>query len=210
MEKVEMNPKGIFAIILPTWNRVEFTRISINAILKNTDFSLVKKVFVYDNDSRDGTWPVVAFSGLQAKQGKYNCANSCLNEFQREPGMGNVKYVIKIDSDTVVRKDWLKKCDDFLQSKKMIGQLHLRKQLKGKIPVECNEHGGNFIALVSLVKKFGQFRVNSPYPGCQDFGAFVVNEGYKRYSIPGITYDLSKKPEYAELVNKYRKQGWMR
>ena len=210
MEKVEMNPTGKFAIILPTWNRVEFTRISINAILKNTDFSLVKNVFVYDNDSRDGTWPLVAFSGFQAKQGKYTCANFCLNEFMREPAMGNVKYLIKIDSDTVVSKGWLNKCDEFLSSDKMIGQLHIRKQSKGKIPVECNEHGGNFIAPVSLIRKFGQFRVKSRYPGCQDFGAFVVNEGYKRYSIPGITRDLSKKPEYAELVGKYRKQGWMR
>jgi len=210
MEKVSMNPKGKFAIILPTWNRVEFTRICVNAILKNTDFSLVKKVFVYDNDSRDGTWPLVAFSGFQAKQGKYNCANFCLNEFQREPGMGNVKYVIKIDSDTIVRNGWLNKCDEFLSSDKMIGQLHIRKQKTGKIPVECNEHGGNFITLVSLLKKFGQFRVNSKYPGCQDYGMFVVKEGYKRYSIPGISYDLTRKPEFADQVAKYRKQEWMR
>jgi len=210
MEKIKMNPVGKYTIIIPTWNRVEFTRICINAIIKKTDFELVHSVNVYDNDSRDGTWPLVAFSGFKAKQGKFNCANNCLNEFMKEPGMSRVKYVIKIDSDTVVRGKWLNKCDEFLKSEKMIGQLHIRKQRTGTVPVECNEHGGNFIALVSLIKKFGKFRVNSPHPGCQDFGLFVVNEGYKRYSIPGISFDLSKKPEFAELVKKYREQEWMR
>ena len=210
MNDIRMNPKGKYAIILPNWNRVEFVRLCISAIAKNTDFSLVHSVNIYDNDSRDGAWPVLAFSDFDAKQGKFNCANSCLNEILKEPGLDAVKYVVKIDSDTIVKKNWLNKCDEFLKSEKMIGQLHIRKQIAGKVPVECNEHGGNFITLLSLMRKFKQFRVNSPYPGCQDYGMFVVKEGYKRYSIPGISYDISKKREFAELVERYRKQGWMR
>jgi len=206
----QMNKSGPYAIVIPTYNRLEFTKQCFNALLKYTNFDLVQKIIVFDNFSKDGSVEYIKNFGFPAIQGSFTNANFCLNIFTDLYRNLSIKYLIKLDNDRVVKPDWLDTCHNFLQHHPKTGTLFFCKRVGPHIPEQSNVHGGNFIAPFHLIKKFGLFSTSGKYPGCQIYHAFVHSQGYARYSIPNIATDISWSKENIYLVKYYVEKNWMR
>lgn len=100
-------------IIYPAWNRLEFTKISFDTLAKNTNWSLVRKLIVYEDGSTDGTRE---YLDAQVKEAQANGINASLSYLgfgspvrvmnhylDREPA----ELFAKIDSDIACPPGWL-------------------------------------------------------------------------------------------------------
>jgi hypothetical protein len=100
-------------ILYLSWNRREFTEFSWGNLRENTDWGQVRKLFIYDDHSTDGTaefmreqvdlmnghLEVVYWSGI-----KFGSPVAIMNHYlAQEPA----EVFAKIDNDIVVPPDWL-------------------------------------------------------------------------------------------------------
>lgn len=205
-----LNPSGNYAIVIPISNRLVFTRLFFIALLKYTDFNLVRLLKVYDNFSEDGSYEYIKNIGLDVVQGHFTNANFCLNEFYSSHKDSDIKYLIKIDNDRIVKKGWLTTCDSFLKNHPETGTLFFCKRVGPAYPQYSNQHGGNFITPFSLFKKFGPFPTSGKYPGCHTYHDFVVKQGFYRYSLHNLCFDISWHKKYTGLVRFYAFKKYMR
>lgn len=206
----KFNESGPFAIVIPTYNRLEFTKQCFNALFQYTDFDLIHKLIVFDNFSTDGTYQYIKNLGYNVIQGLFINANFCLNIFTDLYRNLSLQYLIKLDNDIVVKKDWLYICYGFLRKHPKTGTLFYCKRVGPHYPELSNQHGGNFITPFPLVKKFGLFSTSGNYPGCHYYHDFVVKQGYLRYSLPNLATDISWSKENVDLVKFYSSKNWMR
>jgi len=206
----EINSANPVAVIIPTFNRLEFTKICLNAFLKYTNFRLVHSVTVYDNHSEDGTFEYLKTLDLNVIQGNFPNANCSINSFVSSHKNSNVKYLLKLDNDRVVKKDWLDVCHNFMITRPTVGTLFFCKRTGSYFPSPSNEHGGNWITPFFLLKKFGAFPDKGKYPGCHTYHRFVSDNNYQRFAIPDLAIDLSHLPVYDDLVKFYNQKGYMR
>lgn len=101
--------KGKIPILMITWNRFEYTKKSIEAVLSYTDLPF--KLFIYDNNSTDGTKKYlnnlkderVEIYFSRKNTGLVPPMNYFFNKF------ANHRYVAKVDNDTIVSKNWMSK-----------------------------------------------------------------------------------------------------
>lgn len=119
------NETGKFVnIVMVTYNRLEFTKQSIDSILKHTQYPYV--LTVVDNNSSDGTKEYL--SGLKS-EGKIK--NLVLLEenvgVAKAANLGwflepDAEYFMKLDNDIVIQKDnWLSDMIDVIDSVKILG-----------------------------------------------------------------------------------------
>jgi len=205
-----MNKSGLYAIVIPTFNRLEFTKQCFNALLQYTDFDLVQKIIVFDNFSEDGTFEFVKKFNFPVIQGNFTNSNFCINIFSNLYKNLSIKYLIKLDNDIVVKKNWLSVCSDFLKLHPETGTLFYCKRIGPHFPDRSKQHGGIFISPFHLIKKFGLFSASGKYPGCHHFHEFVSKHGYLRYSLPNLAIDISWSKENINLVKLYVSKNWMR
>ena len=106
MEKLLAN-NSIIPIMMITWNRLEYTKQAINAILKNTIHPFT--LWIWDNGSTDGT--IQYLKNIEDK--RVSVIFSPENEGLVPPmnhffdWYRKAKYVSKVDNDTIVPKGWL-------------------------------------------------------------------------------------------------------
>lgn len=106
--------KGTIPILMITYNRLEYTKKAVAAILKNSDLPF--KLFIFDNNSTDGTKNyleslkdrriIVYFS--KTNTGLVPPMNYFFARF------ASYRYVAKVDNDTVVSEGWLSKLKQVL------------------------------------------------------------------------------------------------
>jgi len=210
MPMPKMNPTAPVAIIIPTRNRLAFTKLSFTALLKYTDFNLVRMVKVYDNYSEDGTFEYIKKLVFDITQGKFPNSNFCINEFSTLYRGIDIKYLIKIDNDRVLKRNWLKISLNFFKKNPNTGTLFICKRVGPYFPSYSNQHGGVFMTRYDLIKKFGSFNVCGLYPGCHIYNDFVVSQGFFRYAIPRLCIDVSHLAKYSDLVKSYGEKNYMR
>lgn len=106
--------KGTVPILMITWDRLEYTKQAIEAILKNTENPF--KLIIIDNNSTDGTKKYLKELKDERIQIIYLSSNTGLvtpmNMFFKKFSL--YRYVAKIDNDTVVSKKWLSKLKEVL------------------------------------------------------------------------------------------------
>jgi len=107
-------------VLYPIWNRREFTRFSLQMLLDNTDWSLVRKLVIHDDgsDKSEGVLPMVQDMVHDQKPGcevviharpwgvRFGSPPAVMNWYIDEHG--DSRYFAKVDSDIVVPPDWLK------------------------------------------------------------------------------------------------------
>ena len=113
VEKVK-KVKGTIPILMITWNRFSYTKQAIKAIKENSDLPF--KLFIFDNNSNDGTKKYlkdikdnkieIFFSGTNT--GLVPPMNHFIKKFS------NYRYIAKVDNDTIVSKDWLRKLKEVM------------------------------------------------------------------------------------------------
>jgi hypothetical protein len=93
------------------WNRLEFTRASLEALQANTDWSKVRKLWLYDDGSTDGTLELLNTvsvpCGVNLVQTSFRSPVATMNHF-----INNAKPELfaKIDNDVIVPPHWLGAC----------------------------------------------------------------------------------------------------
>lgn len=104
-------------ILYPTWNRREFTRFSLQMLLDNTDWSLVRRLVVHDDgsDNQEGTVkllremladpPVETVIEARPWDVRFGSPPAVMNWYVEN--FGDSERFAKIDSDIVVPPDWL-------------------------------------------------------------------------------------------------------
>lgn len=112
-------------LIFLAYNRLEYTRATLAALLANTEWNQVRKVYVYDDGSTDGTrellqqteWPAPAelffgkFGGPVAIMAHYLTKSPATPVFA------------KIDNDTMLPPGWLTECLQVMAKSPELGLL---------------------------------------------------------------------------------------
>jgi GT2 family glycosyltransferase len=106
-------------VLYLAWNRLAYTQASFTALLNNTDWSLVKRLWVYDDGSTDGTrdWldtairdsPVEVILRAEESLGPVAIMRRYIDEPNAAP------LFAKIDNDIVVPPGWLQAMSDTLE-----------------------------------------------------------------------------------------------
>ncbi len=108
--------KGTIPILMITWNRLEYTKKAINAIIENTNHPY--KLFIWDNGSTDGTVDYLKKlkdKNIRIHYSKTNTGlvppqNYFFNSFK------DYNYVAKVDNDTIVPRNWLSRLKEVMDS----------------------------------------------------------------------------------------------
>jgi hypothetical protein len=109
-------------IVYLSWNRLAFTEISFRALLANTDWGLVHRLYVYDDASKDGTreWLDGAVRACPADykvvHAGWRSPVSVMNHYVGEHRSVVVPKFAKIDNDIAVPPGWLNAMDDLIES----------------------------------------------------------------------------------------------
>lgn len=106
MEKL-LTDGSLIPIMMITWNRLEYTKQAINAILENTKHPFT--LWIWDNGSTDGTVEYLK----SIKDSRITTIFPPVNEGLVPPmnhffdWYSKAKYVSKVDNDTIVPEGWL-------------------------------------------------------------------------------------------------------
>ena len=108
--------KGTIPILMITWNRLEYTKKAIKAIIENTD--LPYKLFVWDNGSSGGTVDYLKTLKNKNIQVYFSKTNTGLVPPQNYffDNFKDYNYVAKVDNDTIVSKNWLSRLKEVMDS----------------------------------------------------------------------------------------------
>lgn len=108
--------QGTIPILMITWNRLDYTKKAIKAIIENTDHPY--KLLVWDNGSTDGTVDYLKELKNKNIQVRFSKTNTGLVPPQNYffDNFKGYKYVAKVDNDTIVPKGWLSKLKEVMDS----------------------------------------------------------------------------------------------
>jgi len=93
------------SILLLTYNRCAFTYYCLEALKIYTDFSCVADVLIGDCHSTDGTEELITSYGFVSRVYKVPHGSVATN-MKRGAEFAQGKYVLKLDNDILVSKDW--------------------------------------------------------------------------------------------------------
>lgn len=213
-----------FLITYSTWNRLEFTKISIESIAANTNWDLVKEMVIFDNKSVDGTYEyvnsLITSPQIRVVKGDFPSSNFGINKIMQRPKKDLSPYLVKLDNDFCVKEEWLEQIKKVFEEYEKAGTIFLYstrwgavekglvlpKRLKQvELERRTNPHGGVFATRVHLLKSYGQLPVKKRYAGCQGYGQYVKAKGWTLFNL-SVAYELSD----PSLQKKYLQRGWER
>jgi glycosyltransferase involved in cell wall biosynthesis len=128
-------------LLFLTYNRLEFTRFSLEMLLSNTNWGYVNRLIVYDDGSIDGTWDyildrlrsvdiVVESRRRDRIGGPVRIMKHYLEQDPSEPA----QFLAKIDNDTVVPPHWLDLCLSLMRNDPDLDLLGIEPPLSRKRP----------------------------------------------------------------------------
>ena len=219
------------SLLYLTYNRLEFTKISLPALLKRTNWDLVERFCLWDDSSEDGTWEYLNSLNLpkqtDLRQGSLHIITETMNQFIFS---SDTNFIAKIDNDVIVEKGWLEACLSVLQSEKKLGFLGMEVYRKGVI-IES----GNFSYIAAeFIGGVGVFRRVAFQEGIiplkehlqpqfdnQYFGFTRYQQNQCKHWLKGFIqpcfieedldyYHNTDNKKYKELTEKYVQKGWQR
>ena len=107
MARASISEKELTILIL-TYNRFEYTKLTMDSVSLYTDFSCVKEVLVGDAGSTDGTRELVEQYEFVDKVYDVPHGNVAKN-LRRGAEVGAGKYMLTLDNDMIVSDGWNRK-----------------------------------------------------------------------------------------------------
>lgn len=200
-------------------NRRSFTKAAVEALRRNTDWSQVSRVLVYDDDSKDGTadylkgvrWPVAAEFRGDTFGGPVAVMNHYLTH-------GCSPIWAKIDNDTMVPPGWLTECLAVMDKHPELDLLGIEafypvKSAPAERSYETAEHIGGIGLLRS--KAFKTLPRPNGRGGRFGFTAWQlmsdwVTAGWINPALPVFLLDRMPMDPWVSLSLRYEKNGWQR
>ncbi len=205
-------------------NRLEFTKASVAALVANTDWSQVRRVHVYDDDSTDGTrefleeakWPVYRVLCCGKPGGPVAIMNHFLTQEPRD-------VFAKIDNDTMVPPGWLNECLTVMEQNPTVDLLGIEPMY----PVEAIGSRGEGIGIRRYAEISGYiggiglmrgraFEASLPRPdGRMGFTAWQdrtpsVVKAWINPAIPVFLLDRMPMEPWKSLSAEYVAEKWQR
>ncbi len=107
IESIEFKPgksdgMEIFSILIPTWNNLEYLKLCISSIRKNSRLS--HQIIVHVNEGSDGTYEWVKEQGLDYTHSPSN--TGICYAFNAAATLARSEYLLLIDDDNYLLPDW--------------------------------------------------------------------------------------------------------
>ena len=97
-----MTNEPLFSILIPTWNNLDFLRLCVESIRKNSHFS--HEILIHVNDGSDGTLQWVKEQGLKHTHSPQN-VGVCFALNGLRP-LCSTQYIVFMNDDMYVCPDW--------------------------------------------------------------------------------------------------------
>lgn len=206
------------------FNRREFTRTSLEALLQNTDFSQVQTVVLYDDSSTDGASDVLHDMAGRfpvptiIKRVNFGSPVAAMNDYiiTRRPDL-----FAKIDSDTMVPPGWLDDCLNVMDRHPWLDLLGIEAMVNPQRPIaECPKPGrgvdeAEYIGGIGLMRGRA-FQYSLPRPdGRMGFTAWqshhpATRKGWLNPALPVFLLDRMPTEPWASWSAEYVAKGWQR
>lgn len=214
-------------VLYLSWNRLEFTRTSFRCLLENTDWSLVNRLVIYDDESDDGTFefleertrflPFVELVRLKL--------GSPVRVMSRYLEHTVATWFAKIDNDIAVPPGWLEALLGVVERNPEIellgmeaGRMGYPGSAGGPGSDWVGEYGfepGSHIGGVGLMR-VEAFTTRPEIPARGRFGFTYWQDRYgpvRGWIVPDLMVpQLDRVPvePYASLSAEYLEKGWQR
>lgn len=213
-----------FDILYVTWNRLEYTKFSFEALLANTDWSYVRRLLVHDDGSTDGTLEYIVEAAKRAPVPHVINRGRTLNSppaiMNRYVAASDTYAFVKIDNDIVVPPGWAQAMAGVMVRNPELELLGMSVGFAGDPPPDwdgiygytrCSHIGGIGLMRVDA------FRRRPTLPEGQGRFGFTGwqenNDPVRGWITPDIlTFELDKVPvdPWARLGRLYVRQGRQR
>ncbi len=98
-------------ILYTAWNRLEFTRVTFELLKRNTNWSRVTRLVVYDDGSEDGTREYLEEAGAEVpvpefeiRFGGWHSTGATMNDYI---ALCDTEWFVKVDNDIAMPPGWL-------------------------------------------------------------------------------------------------------
>jgi len=206
----------VIDLIYLAWNRLEFTRETVKAMIANTAWGQVHRLVVYDDGSTDGTreylqaveFPAATDFIFRKFGGPVAITNDYLN---RKPA----DVFAKIDNDVLLPPGWLPECLKVLAEYPKLDLLGI----EAFFPVEHGEARRDYVPAkhiggIGLMRR-RCFKTMPRPDGRFGFTAWQVAnkdvvKGWLNPSIAAILMDRIHTEPWISLSRRYVARGWQR
>lgn len=203
-------------------NRLEFTRLTLETLSENTDFSLISTATVYDDMSVDGTSEWLAefckSKGLEYVRKSYGSVVLVMREAIQA---GRAKYIAKVDNDTMVPPGWLNVCAAQLDVNENVDLLGI-EAMHGNdpdpsVPRRCES--STHIGGIGLMRRSAFDRLGLPDIGDPPYFGFTAWQGgnagrvvpaWLVPALPVCLLDHVPFEPWRSLSAEYVRKGWQR
>lgn len=199
-------------------NRREFTRSTLAALFANTDWSLVRRVVLYDDGSVDGTAellaafqaPVETVCRVVTVGSPVGVMNHFLTADEVAP------LFVKIDNDTMLPPRWLTVCSQMMEQNPLVDFLGL-EPMHVVDPQVGRRHArsAEYIGGIGIMRA-DAFSNSLPRPnGRFGFTAWQTDQASRQKAwidpaLPVCLLDRLPIEPWKSLSAEYVKQGWQR
>ena len=201
----------MIALAIPTWGRLEFTKICLDTFKKYTNFNLVTKVKIYDNSSGHEMEDLIKSSGFDYVVGKYNSAWAGFNELQQEVKNDNtIQYIGKVDNDVSFTCDWIELIVNEFNNDATIGSIRYAFSASNGTTSSLVKEGG-FDGGLKIFKKDLVVHIPSfggRYSGSNAISKHIAKSGYTNDSME-VGVDMLP-PKFINLSSRYKSHGLQR
>ncbi len=214
-------------ILYLAFNRLAFTQVSFGLLLEHTDWSLVDKLVVYDDGSKDGTaeWleDAVKQSAVEEIEFWQTKLGSPVEVMIDYLGRTDCDVFAKIDSDIAVPDGWLAPALGVMERER-IDLLGLAAGWTGTpadaLDILAPASSFAFIP-ASNIGGVGLFRTSAfrRHPDLWSHGRFGLTEWQHRHNpprgwitpdLPVVQLDLIPEEPWRTLADYYVAKGWAR
>jgi glycosyltransferase involved in cell wall biosynthesis len=214
-------------ILYVTWNRLEFTEVSFDQLVANTDWALVDHLCVWDDYSTDGTLDYlranihrVPIDDVQIRVGGYRSVVSIMNRYIEAY---DTELFAKVDNDIVVPPGWLNDMASVMEDEPGLDLLGAQSGFTGVRGPDPKWGGsGDYtfepcahIGGVGLMRR--QAFLDRPKMNADGRFGFTLWQEKHEPTIGWITPDLHLAcldqipfEPYRSLSDRYEREGWQR
>jgi len=210
-------------ILIPTWNRCEFTVECIGALRKTTEWDLVNRVWCMDDDSSDGTaefmetvnWPVPHVFIRKRFGGPVAVMNAFLDQ-SAVLGDPFAQYFAKIDNDVLMPPGWLSECMRVAEQVDLLGfECGCDDPIPAGRDIERHVRMAEHIGGIGIFKRSAFARTRPFADGRMGFTSWQnqtpgLRIGWLDPPLPVALLDHLPLEPWRSLSEKYVRQGWQR
>ncbi len=198
-------------LIYLTYNRLEFTQKSLATLAANTNWDLVRNMWIYDDASRDGTLEFVRSFDLPKRiiSAKLRSPVAVMNDFLTSKAPAPL--FAKIDNDVMVPPGWLDVCLGLMGDLDLLG-------IEAMYPVSPDAPrqavAADFIGGIGLMRTAAFQTLPEAY-GRFGFTAWQdqhpeVRKAWINPSLPVCLLDRMTSEPWRSLSQGYVAKGWQR